>query len=234
MSFDESEARARRLVARVARRFHAAPVEVQERVGKVMALIDDLRIPHDRGLLLDQADLALRHLERRPPNLVVFDLTLEHLRARVRFRGLRIARVIVSASPHIVVACGAGLSLVICLVLVIWGIQLLPRDDVTNLQRVTEAGFAGALTSVMLRFNRWRGQRHFTSRDAFFEGLFRPFIGVFFAWMCYYFLEAGFLPFQPAAGIAKINLFAAVAFAAGFSERLAVSFVEGLEGRKLR
>src|SRR5690606_30963370 len=55
MSFDESEARARRLVARVARRFHAAPVEVQERVGKVMALIDDLRIPHDRGLLLDQA-----------------------------------------------------------------------------------------------------------------------------------------------------------------------------------
>lgn len=232
MSFDASEARARRIVARVARDFDGAPAEVQERVAQMIALLDDLRIPQQRGLLLDQADLALRHLARPRPSLVIFDRVIEHLRGRVGGRGLRFARLIVSASPHIVVACGVAVSMVICFIILVWGLRVVPRADLESLQQVTEAGFAGALTSVMLRFNRWRGQRHFTSRDAFFEGLFRPFIGVFFAWMFYYFLEAGFLPFQPAPGVDKIYLFAAVAFAAGFSERLAVSFVEGLEGRR--
>ncbi|MEZ4450370.1 MAG: hypothetical protein R3B09_12905 [Nannocystaceae bacterium] len=232
ISYDESERRARRIVARIRGRFVGAPVEVQERVGQMMGLLDDLRIPHDRGLLLTQAELAVLHLDHPKPSLVIFDRTFEHLRSRVSGRGLRFARIFVSASPHIIVAGGVALSMVICMVLLVWGLTILQRPDLEALRRVTEAGFAGALTSVMLRFNRWRGHRHFTSRDAFFEGLFRPFIGVFFAWMCYYFLEAGFLPFQPEPGVEKINLFSAVAFAAGFSERLAVTFVEGLEGRK--
>ncbi|MCB1236659.1 MAG: hypothetical protein KDM91_16450 [Verrucomicrobiae bacterium] len=134
-------------------------------------------------------------------------------------------------SPHIVVAGGAMVAMAISFFVTYGLMPVLDRPDTATLQVVTEAGFIGALTSLMLRFHHLRGHGVIGPRDAFFEGLFRPFIGVFFAWMMYFLLDAQLLPFRPVEGTSMLNLHAGLAFVTGFSERLAASVVEGLTQR---
>ena len=229
MSYDASEARARAILAGVAA-LPRGDEAVQERAAAVIGLIDEMRVPSDRAFLLDLAELALRQLEA-PPNLILCDRLIAQMQGRV-FTGVwrRPVRAWASANPHLIVACGVLCATVIAVVIAHVVLPGLHRADLREMQMVTEAGFAGSLTSVMLRFNRWRG-RGMTSRDAFFEGLFRPFIGVFFAWMVYYLLDAGILPLRAVAAGSQLHFHAGLAFVTGFSERLAVSFVDTLERR---
>lgn len=230
MSYEDSELRARELVAGL-RALGAVAREdaVQERIAAVLGLLEDLRVSGDRALLLEKAGLALEQLGCAPPNLILCDRLVEQLKARAPGGTWRwLLRVIVSATPHIIVALGSLLALLVAGVITYVVLPLLSRPDLAEMQLVTEAGFAGSLTSLMLRFNRWRG-RGISARDAFFEGLFRPFIGIFFGWMSYYLLDAGLLPFHARAGGSTMNFYAAVAFVSGFSERMAVSFAESLD-----
>ena len=229
MSYDASEARARAILAGIGGLgLPRGDEAVQERVAAVIGLLDEMRVPSDRAYLLDLAELALRQLEA-PPNLALCDRLIAQMQGRV-FTGVwrRPVRAWASANPHLIVACGVLCATLIAFVVAYGLLPALARPDLLAMQVVTEAGFAGSLTSVMLRFNRWRG-RGMSSRDAFFEGLFRPFIGVFFAWMVYYLLDAGILPFRVAAEGSRYHFYAGLAFVTGFSERLAVSFVDTLE-----
>lgn len=230
LSFEASEGRVRALIAGVHAGFGgAASAEVQERLAQAIELLDALRAPSDRALLLDEAELAIRQLGLTPPNLVLFDRLLVHLRRRVGGpRRARLHRAILTASPHLVVALGGLVAILVAWVVTYGFMPLLDRPDVGTLQLVTEAGFIGALTSLMLRFNRLRGSGSLSARDAFFEGLCRPFIGFFFAWMTYYLIDGGLLPFRPASGVTSVHLYCGVAFVTGFSERLAASFVEAI------
>jgi hypothetical protein len=233
LSFTDAELRARELVD-VLRgpRFHGRNEAIQERIARLAVLLDELRLPAERGLLFDQAELAIDHLGAEPPSLTLFDRVVEHLEEEVRAVRLPwLTRTVLSAAPHVIVASGAVLAMGISLFVTYVLVPALPRADLTTLQVVTEAGFAGALTSLMLRFHRIRARWNLSNRDAFFEGLFRPFIGVFFAWMMYFLLDAQLLPFRPAEGASMLNLHAGLAFVTGFSERLAASVVEGLTQR---
>jgi len=233
LSYDASEVRARLLIASIERLgLPAGDEAVQERVAAIVGLVDDLRLPGDRALLLDRAEFALRQLALRPPNLVLCDRMIDQLRTRT-LRGLirGMMRVGTSANPHLIVASGVALAMVINMIVSYGFLPIFDRPDLLTLQLVTEAAFAGSLTSLMLRFNRWRGTISLTARDAFFEGLFRPFIGVFFAWMVYYLFKAGLVPFRVIGEGSEVHFHAGIAFVTGFSERLAVSFVDTLEKR---
>ena len=228
LSFEDSELRARELVRMVQAR-SCAPGPIQERLAELVLLLEGLRLPRERALLFDEAELILKQLEHEPPNLVLADRLLTHLKARSgRPQVQRLLRLVMSAAPHVIVAAGAIMAMVISFVLTHVIIPLTPRTDLLTLQLVTEAGFVGALTSLMLRFHAIRARWQLSTRDAFFEGFFRPFIGVFFAWMIYYLLDAELFPFRPAAGASKTQLYIGLAFVTGFSERLAASVVEGL------
>ncbi len=228
LSYEDSELRARELVRMVQSR-SGAPEPIQERLAELVQMLEGLRLPRERALLFDQAELLLHQLDHEPPNLVLADRLLKHLKARCGPpRAQRLLRLVMSAAPHVIVAAGAVLAMVISFVLTHVLIPLTPRADLITLQLVTEAGFVGALTSLMLRFHAIRARWQLSTRDAFFEGLFRPFIGVFFAWMVYYLLDAELFPFRPSAGASKTQLYIGLAFVTGFSERLAASVVEGL------
>ena len=229
LSYEDSERRASLLLRRVGRGCAGVEASIQERLGLLLTLIAGMRLPRERGLLFDEAELALEQLTSSPPNLVLFDALLKDLRARVGSpRVQRARRMVVSLAPHVIVAAGATLAMLLSLLLTHVLLPLIPRTDLWTLQLVTEAGFLGALTSLMLRFHRIRAQWRMSNRDAFFEGLFRPFIGVFFAWMVYYLFDAQLVPLRPAAGASETSLYISLAFVTGFSERLGASFVEGI------
>lgn len=231
LSYDASEERARGIIRRIRARGGVAIDDgIQERLARLIGLLDDLRGPGDRALLFDQAELALRQLDDEPANLILFDRLLDDLRERVGSPAhARRRRLLLSVSPHIVVAGGAMVAMAISFFVTYGLMPVLDRPDTATLQVVTEAGFIGALTSLMLRFHHLRGHGVIGPRDAFFEGLFRPFIGLFFAWMTYYLLDAGLLPIRPIEGVSSVHLYAGIAFVTGFSERLATSFVDVIE-----
>ena len=230
LSFDDAELRVLEIIRR-AESVRSGDDEIDGRLGDLMNVVDDLRVPADRAVLLAKAEFALAQLERQPPALVLFDKVQAQLSERqcqARFR--RLQRLALAAAPHVVVAAGALIGMTIGALITYFVLPLLDRPDLVTTQLVSEAGFAGALCSLMLRFHRIRGRTVLRSRDAFFEGLFRPFIGVFFAWMAYHFLDAGLIPLQPRSGVDPRHLYMAVAFAAGFSERLAADLAENLSG----
>ena len=219
----------------IIRRVESLPssgTEVDDRIAALLGCIDDLRVPSDRAVLLAKAELALAQLRREPANLTLFDQIVGQVTQRLRpARLLRWQRLALSVSPHIVVALDSVLSLSFFALGTYGVLPLLGRPNTSTMQLVSEAGFAGALTSLMLRFHRIRGSSQLRFRDAFFEGLFRPFIGVFFAWLTYYSLDGGLLPIQPREGLEADHIYAAVAFAAGFSERLGADLAQSI-GRK--
>lgn len=89
------------------------------------------------------------------------------------------------------------------------------------------AGSLGAVLSVLARTTRAQVKK---SLDVdyqvgrtliFFAGLFRPIVGALLAGALYVLINAGIIPLQIPAGLRGEYFFAAIAFLAGFSERLA-------------
>ncbi len=184
------------------------PVEIQNEVARLLNLVHDVE-KSEQKRLIKSIKFAIAALLVDPANLQLAKQIRKDVTERVR------------AVP---VLRGLGLAVVVVAGLLPAGLALLPTTpkeilgfDSASLLLVIIGGALGSVISILTRI------RDFVlvpERSTFWTGLFRPIIGIGSALFLFFVLSAGLVPTE----VPEANgpaFFAAIAFTAGFSERLA-------------
>ncbi len=226
-------ARASRLEARLQATLRAAAqrapdVATQDEVAKLIRVWNDIAASN-RADLLSALDVAAACLDRNPPNLRTAQGIRADLQRRLgRWGFLRqnspAANVVLGLMTMLYISVG----LVPVLAAFVDPGATLVGIPLDMLLLVAAAGALGSVISVMRRIRDFRGSTVASPLVLYLTGAFRPVIGVGFALFVYAVVNSKLIAFTPPAG-GEPYFFAAVAFLAGFSEKLAPDLMEKAE-----
>lgn len=220
------EARVQATLRGAAQRALDAPT--QEELAKLIRVWNDIAASN-RDDLLPALDVAAACFDRNPPNLRIAQGIRADLQRRLgRWGFLR------QNSP----AANVVLGLMTMLYFSVAAVPILaalvdPRAMLAGmpldmLLLVVAAGALGSVISVMRRIRDFRGSTVASPLVLYLTGAFRPVIGVGFALFVYAVVNSKLIAFTPPVG-GEPYFFAAVAFLAGFSEKLAPDLMEKAE-----
>ncbi len=170
-------------------------------------------------LLIDEAELALGALLQPPTQVII----AREIRKRLR-RQVHVDEVL-NSSPATAVSLGLAIfaaCLIPIMILVVSLVRWFGPGDLFNVplsmySLVFVFGAAGSIVSIMVRIQQF----HFKDKDGLpllFTGLFRPIVGIGFAFFVFAALESGVITVAFPTEKAPF-LYAALSFIAGFSER---------------
>ncbi len=190
----------------------------QHELGRLATLLPRLATINN-VLLIDEAELAVGALLQAPTQVII----AREIRKRLR-RQVHIDEVL-NSSPATAVSLGLAIftaCLIPTMALVVSLMRRLGPDDLFNVplsmySLVFVFGAAGSIVSIMVRIQQF----HFKDKDGLpllFTGLFRPIVGIGFAFFVFAALESGVITVSFPTEKAPF-LSAALAFVAGFSER---------------
>lgn len=111
------------------------------------------------------------------------------------------------------------------------------NENLALLASVTLAGALGGITSTLIRIREFENERYTDTVLPVYIGLIRPFIGGAFGILVFVVLSSKLLPLQVSdsdeSALNKWYGFVAIAFVAGFSERLVKDMISQTEKRFL-
>ena len=228
-----AEATARRLIARLADHLQPGLEEdTQHEVAALIALISDLAY-EEFTEFFPLVSVAVDAVLSDPPNLTLAMRLRRAIRRRTHLllRPLLFLRV---GHPAVQVILGLNANLYLAVPVLL---LLLPpsvrgslfpgRSDYVYLM-VAFAGMVGSIVSILVRIRDFDDQKAEHRAILFFTGFFKPLIGAASALFAVIILEAGLIPLEM-AGDRQTFFFLALAFVAGFSERLASDLVSRTE-----
>ncbi len=233
-----AEATADRLIARLTD--HVRPgmdPEVQEEVAALITLISDLAY-EELTEFFPLVRVAVSAALTDPPNLVL----ASRIRRSVRLRTHLLLRPLLflrTGHPAVQVILGLAtnfyLAIPIALLLLSQTVRgsLFPGQNEAVFILVGVVGGVGSIVSMLVRIEDFDNQEAEHRAILFFTGFFKPIIGIASALFVVTILEAGLIPLAIENVDQRTFFFLALAFVAGFSERLASDIVAQAEAKVL-
>jgi hypothetical protein len=208
---------------------------VQKEAAALIALITDL-VAQEFNEFFCEIDLAITALLSDPPNLTLASRIRTHVRRRTNLF-LRPLLFLRSGHPAIQVILGLGTILYLAIPLAVFllpqwlrgGASGIPDHLQNTLLWVGVAGAIGSVVSILVRIRDFDNQQAEHRSILFFTGFFKPVVGVASALFVVSLFEAGIITLQLAGPTHEQFFYVALAFVAGFSERLAEDLVSKAE-----
>lgn len=225
-----------RLIGRLRDGLHPGmDAAVQEEAAALIALITDL-VAQEFNDFFCEIELAASALLSEPPNLTLARRIRTHVRRRT-YLLLRPLLFLRSGHPAVQVILGLGTILYLAIPLAVFllpqwlrgGVSGIPDNLQYTLLWVGVAGAVGSVVSILVRIRDFDNQQAEHRSILFFTGFFKPVVGVASALFVVSLFEAGIITLQLAGPTQEQFFYVALAFVAGFSERLAEDLVSKAE-----
>jgi len=233
-----AEASAERLIAELGKRLGAGMKDdAQKEAAALIALISDLAY-EEFTEFFPLAKVAVDAVTATPPNLTLAARIRKDIRLRTNLL-LRPVLFLRTGHPAVQVILGLStnlyLAIPIALLLLPQAVSgsLFPGTHDHTFVLVGVAGAVGSIVSMLVRIQDFDNEQAEHRAILFFTGFFKPVIGIASALFMVIVLEAGLIPLGIEDADRRVFFFLALAFVAGFSERLASDIVSRTEGKVL-
>lgn len=220
ISVDDAIPRVKALAAKMRQGIHPnLDVRVQRELGDLISYLPLLTVVKNPSLI-DEADMIASALLADPPNLTLARQIRRQLHAQIRRDRL------INSSPASAVSMGLAVVAYFLLPIsflfaFLWGQLGSDRFldvPVHTYVLVYAFGATGSMVSIMVRIQQFTYKQYKNSLSLFLTGLFRPLIGIGFAFFIFAALESGIVAISFPPG-KDAFFYAAISFVAGFSER---------------
>ena len=235
----QAEATAEKLIADLSARLTPGMSEdVQSEAAALIALISDLAY-EEFTEFFPLARVAANALTADPPNLTLATRLRRDIRMRTHLL-LRPLLFLRTGHPAVQVILGLSTNLYLAIPLALFLLpqavrgSIFPGQNDQHFILVGLAGAVGSIVSMLVRIQDFDDEKAEHRAILFFTGFFKPVIGVASALFMVIILEAGLIPLGIADTDRRVFFFLALAFVAGFSERLASDLVSQAEGTVLK
>jgi hypothetical protein len=205
-------------------------VRVQRELGELITIFPTLSLVKN-GAFIDEADVLVTALLQQPPNIEMAKKIRRRLGQQIRRDRL------INSSPASAVSVGLAvvayfmLPVVYLLTVIIlaFGVDTYLGVPIHTYAIVFAFGATGSMVSIMVRIQQFTYAQYKNSLSLFLTGLFRPIIGIGFAFFIFAALESGIITITFPPG-KDAFFYAAISFIAGFSERFGQSIARKAEG----
>jgi len=215
--------------------------EVQYELARLLSIVEEAR-SKSLAALEREAEAAIWALVRKAPKLQFARTIRYRLEMELLRNNGKATRYLVSftnGNPVAIVGVGVLITLLAGLfghpaLGWMFGHELIADTfllEGKHVNLVAVAAFFGGVVSVLSRFREFSKLRDFDPIFVFSNGLLKPYVGVLFAMFVYAFLASEFVPAVkvPDDGANAANLWWAVGFLAGFSERFTKDIISRSE-----
>lgn len=232
----QAQARADRLIRQIQKGLQSGlDPRIQKEAAALISLISDV-VSQEFNEYFPELEIAATALLCERPNLIL----AQRLRKSVRRRTSLLLRPLLflrTGHPAIQVLLGLATNLYLALPFALALLSsavntiYIPGESKSTYMLVGIAGAIGSIVSILVRIQDFDDQKAEHRSILFFTGFFKPMIGIASALFALMVLKAGLMPIRLPATEAQIFFFVALAFVAGFSERLAGDLVTSTENK---
>ncbi len=205
-------------------------VRVQRELGELITIFPALALVKNKAFI-DEADMLVIALLQQPPNIELAKKIRRRLGRQIRRDRL------INSSPASAVSVGLAVvayfmlpvAYLLTVVILALGVDTYLGVPIHTYAIVFAFGATGSMVSIMVRIQQFTYAQYKNSLSLFLTGLFRPIIGIGFAFFIFAALESGIITITFPPG-KDAFFYAAISFIAGFSERFGQNIARKAEG----